>query len=195
MTNELNETLDSAIIKVQNSPKIKMKPYDDVLIEIDSGAARISFTNEQYFEDGVVLETEIKKTGANYEVVTTGRYNDYTHFYDPWFNYPTMDQIIRSILGLETTHELHGNLKVFMDIIIGGGDDLYTFTATLINNAVLELESPGFVNKLYAQIIYENGKYSLRIDHTQPLYNLDNQGAVILEMSLYPLDQYQTPNS
>ena len=79
MTNELNETLDSAIIKVQNSPKIKMKPYDDVLIEIDSGAARISFTNEQYFEDGVVLETEIKKTGAVYERVTTHRYARYTH--------------------------------------------------------------------------------------------------------------------
>ena len=60
MTNELNETLDSAIIKVQNSPKIKMKPYDDVLIEIDSGAARISFTNEQYFEDGVVLEKGLR---------------------------------------------------------------------------------------------------------------------------------------
>jgi hypothetical protein len=80
MTNELNETLDSAIIKVQNSPKIKMKPYDDVLIEIDSGAARISFTNEQYFEDGVVLETELKENGADYERVNTVRYTNYTLF-------------------------------------------------------------------------------------------------------------------
>ena len=32
---------------------------------------------------------------------------------------PTMDQIIRSILGLETTHELHGNLKVFMEYQCG----------------------------------------------------------------------------
>jgi hypothetical protein len=82
MTNELNETLDSAIIKVQNSPKIKMKPYDDVLIEIDSGAARISFTNEQYFEDGVVLETELKENGADYERVNTVRYTTYTLFRD-----------------------------------------------------------------------------------------------------------------
>ena len=196
MTNELNETLDSAIIKVQNSPKIKMKPYDDVLIEIDSGAARISFTNEQYFEDGVVLETEIKETGADYEVVNTVRYTNYTLFRDYSYSYPTMDQIIRSILGLETTHELHGDLKVFMEVYEVGDDYSYpTFTATLINNIALELENDRFVNKLYAQIIYENGKYSLRIDHTQPLYNLDNQRVDIHEVSLYPLNQYQTPNT
>ena len=118
LSDELNETLDSGIIKVQNSPKIKMKPYDDVLIEIDSGAARISFTNEQYFEDGVVLETEIKQTGADYEIVFTDRYTSYTLFRDLGYGlgHPTMDQIIRSILGLETTHELHGNLKVFMEV-------------------------------------------------------------------------------
>ena len=95
-----------------------MKPYDDVLIEIDSGAARISFTNEQYFEDGVVLETEIKETGADYEVVNTVRYTSYTLFRDYSYRYPTMDQIIRSILGLETTHELHGDLKVFMNLVV-----------------------------------------------------------------------------
>jgi hypothetical protein len=125
MTNELNETLDSAIIKVQNSPKIKMKPYDDVLIEIDSGAARISFTNEQYFEDGVVLETELKENGADYERVNTVRYTNYTLFRDYSYSHPTMDQIIRGILGLETTHELHGNLKVFMDVYEYGDDYFY----------------------------------------------------------------------
>ena len=194
MTNELNETLDSAIIKVQNSPKIKMKPYDDVLIEVDSGAARISFTNEQYFEDGVVLETEIKETGAGYEKVERKRFTTFTRFYD--INHSTMDQIIRSILGLETTHELHGNLKVFMSVFNIGGVFTYpTFTATLINNIALQLESPIYDNKLYAQITFENGKYSLRIDNNQVLYDLDNQRAYILEMSLYPLDQYQTPNT
>ena len=198
MTNELNETLDSAIIKVQNSPKIKMKPYDDVLIEIDSGAARISFTNEQYFEDGVVLETELKENGADYETVTTVRYTSYTHFYDNAIinDKDTMDQIIRSILGLETTHELHGNLKVHMYVYEVADDYFYDeFTATLINNIALELESPRFVNKLYAQIIYENGKYSLRIDNNQVLYNLDNQRVDIHEMSLYPLNEYLTPNT
>lgn len=194
MTNELNETLDSAIIKVQNSPKIKMKPYDDVLIEVDSGAARISFTNEQYFEDGFVAETEIKETGAGYELVEMMRYTNYTRFYD--INYSTMDQIIRSILGLETTHELHGNLKVFMEMVMGYDDYFYTtFTATLVSNAVLELESPIFDNKIYAQIIFEDSKYSLRIDHTQSLYDLDNQRAVILGMWLYPKNEFQTPNT
>lgn len=196
MTNELNETLDSAIIKVQNSPKIKMKPYDDVLIEIDSGVARISFTNEQYFEDGFVVETEIKETGADYEMVKMMRYTNHTKFYDLSYSYPTMDQIIRGILGLETTHELHDNLKVHMEVYLVGDDYFHTtFTATLINNIALELESPHFVNKLYAQIIYENGKYSLRIDNNQVLYDFDNQRAYIHDMSLYPINQFQTPNT
>ena len=194
MTNELNETLDSAIIKVQNSPKIKMKPYDDVLIEIDSGAARISFTNQQYFEDGMVVETEIKETGEPYETVKMKRHANFTLFYDIFHS--TMDQIIRSILGLETTHELHDNLKVHMSVFNIGGVYTYpTFTATLIGNAGLELENPYFSNKLYAQIIYEDGKYSLKFDNTQPLYDLDYMRVYIFEMTLYPLNQYQTPNT
>jgi len=194
MTNELNETLDSAIIKVQNSPKIKMKPFDDVLIEVDSGAARISFTNEQYFEDGLVVETEIKETGADYEEVEMTRYTNYTDFYD--IHHPTMDQIIRSILGMETTHELHSNLKVFMYIRRGINYNHRTFTATLVSNVVLELENPLYGNKLYAQIIYENGKYSLRIDNKQVLFDpIENRQSFISGMWLYPQTESQTPNT